>query len=278
MAGSDVTALEALEARHPGWEERPGFSPKGRKPVGKPDLNRLRVRFGKDGRLAYLGHLEVIATIERSVRRAQLPFSVGNGFARRMRLQFSQALPVGAASACECYDLYLTRRVAAKDALEALRASTPPALAPTDARYVSGKLPALEAWLTRAHWNVRVFGAGEDFCAPALDEALCALREVGRIDFMRGDKPRTIGLDTTLVGWEVREGVEERGWKAIDLSLDTRSSNLGALRPAVLLEAAFARAELAGATADSLRVTRTGQWHEQDDGTLVDALDKDLWI
>ena len=58
--------------------------------LGRPDFNRLRVRFGKDGRLAYLGHLEVLNTIMRSVRRAQLPFLVGNGFAQRMRIQFSQ--------------------------------------------------------------------------------------------------------------------------------------------------------------------------------------------
>ena len=98
--------------------------------IGKPDLNRLRVSFGKDGRLAFLGHLEVINTIERSVRRAGLPFSVGNGFARRMRVQFSQALPVGAASRCEYYDLYLTERVDAREALSIVEAVSPRAVVP----------------------------------------------------------------------------------------------------------------------------------------------------
>ncbi|MCI2156332.1 MAG: TIGR03936 family radical SAM-associated protein, partial [Olsenella sp.] len=78
---------------------------------------RLRVRYRKDGRLAYLGHLEVINTINRSVRRSQLPFAVGNGFARRMRLQFSQALPVGAASMGEYFDLFLTQETDPQDAL-----------------------------------------------------------------------------------------------------------------------------------------------------------------
>lgn len=35
-----------------------------------PTLFRLRVRYGKRDRLKYLGHLEVIHTIERIVRRA----------------------------------------------------------------------------------------------------------------------------------------------------------------------------------------------------------------
>lgn len=48
----------------------------------KRELPRLRFQYGKDERLAFLGHLEVIGTIDRCVRRARLPFSIGNGFAR----------------------------------------------------------------------------------------------------------------------------------------------------------------------------------------------------
>ena len=73
--------------------------------------SRLRVRYRKDGRLAYLGHLEVLGTINRSIRRSGVPFAVGNGFARRIRLQFSQALPVGASSVGEYYDLMVTERL-----------------------------------------------------------------------------------------------------------------------------------------------------------------------
>jgi radical SAM-linked protein len=250
----------------------------GSPPIGKPDLNRLRVRFGKDGRLAYLGHLEVINTIERSVRRAALPFSVGNGFARRMRVQFSQALPVGAASTCEYYDLYLTERVDAREALGRLADSTPSAMAPVEAAYVGGRLPALEAWLTRSEWKVRLLGDGSGFCAQALDEALEALVARGSIDFMRGDKPRTIGLDTTLVSWDVADGTTEGSFSAIDMRLETRSSNLGALRPAVLMEAAFKRGELGGSVLDSLRVERMGQWHEGEDGSLIDPMAAELRI
>lgn len=248
----------------------------GSPPIGKPDLNRLRVRFGKDGRLAYLGHLEVINTIERSVRRAALPFSVGNGFARRMRVQFSQALPVGAASTCEYYDLYLTERVDAQEALGRLADSTPSAMAPVEAAYVGGRLSALEAWLTRSEWKVRLLGDGSGFCAQALDEALEALVARGSIDFMRGDKPRTIGLGNTLVSWEAQDLGSQDGMAAIALGLKTRSSNLGALRPAVLLEAAFATSALECATLDSMRVLRCGQWHEDEEGRLVEALDEGL--
>ena len=97
--------------------------PTGARPQDLPvkaDLARLRVEYGKSERLAYLGHLDLIATVERCIRRAGLPFSVGNGFARRMRIQFSSALPVGASSSCEYFDVRLTERVEPGEALRVL--------------------------------------------------------------------------------------------------------------------------------------------------------------
>ena len=247
----------------------------GGRTIGKPDLNRLRVRFGKDGRLAYLGHLEVINTIERSVRRAGLPFSVGNGFARRMRIQFSQALPVGAASRDEYYDLYLTERVDARGGARAPCGPRRPApWRPSRLAYVGGELPALEAWLTRSRLGGALLGDGEGFSPQALDEALEPAR--GGIDRLhaRGQAPHHRARTTRSCRGSCGCGGRRAG-TAIDLTLKTRSSNLGALRPAVLLEAAFAPG-LEGATLDSLRVLRVGQWHEDEDGSLIDPLDPGL--
>jgi hypothetical protein len=78
------------------------------------------------------------------------------------------------------------------------------------------------------------------------------------------------------VSWEAQDLGSQDGMAAIALGLKTRSSNLGALRPAVLLEAAFATNALECATLDSMRVLRCGQWHENEEGRLVEALDEGL--
>lgn len=229
-------------------------------------LHRLRVRYGKGGRLAYLGHLEVINTINRCIRRSGLPFSVGNGFARRIRIQFSQALPVGASSTCEYYDLMLTERVDEGQALERLSQATPTQLAPQAVGYLQRKVPALEAWAGRSRWEVGLVGEG--LTAAELDAAIGEVRAQGELSYLRGDKPKRVDVGTTLVGWEVRPAGEGR----LSLTLDTRSDNDGSLRPAVLLDAAFAQAPLAGATLAATRVCRTGLWHEAEDGTLQEPL------
>lgn len=74
-------------------------------------------------------------------------------------------------------------------------------------------------------------------------------------------------LGRTLVGFAARDvdgGVE--------LTVDTRSSNEGALRPEVLVRSAFAGPALAGRALEGVEVFRLGQWHGEEDGSLVEAL------
>ena len=226
----------------------------------KADLARLRVAYRKDSRLAYLGHLDLIATIERCVRRAGLPFSIGNGFARRMRIQFSSALPVGASSACEYFDLRLDESVDPEEALVALRGATPRALEPFRAAYVPGRLPALEAWLDRASWEIELVGCGAS--AEELLNAVELVRGRGTLTYLRGEKEKRVDVASTLVSLAAKEG--EGGLCA---NLETRSSNAGALRPQVLLSAALGEigCELPAAT----RIRRCAQRHEED-GRLVE--------
>lgn len=226
---------------------------------------RLRFEYVKHDRLAFLGHLEVITTIQRCIRRARLPFAVGNGYARRMKVQFSQALPVGASSSCEFFDLLLDEEVDASLALEMLRAASPSALAPTRAAYVDGRLPALEAWLDRSRWHVELIGAEMD--SGELTRAVDTVVSRKELSYMRGDKEKVIDLATTFVSFEAQDA--EWGIEAV---LDSRSTPEGALRPGVLVSAAAHELGDESLSAATMRVRRVGQWHEDDDGRLVEAL------
>lgn len=227
----------------------------------KAELDRLRVEYVKDRRLSYLGHLDLIATIERCVRRSGLPFSIGNGFARRMRLQFSGALPVGASSSCEYFDVRLTERVDEGEALAMLAAATPAALAPLRAAYVPGRLPALEAWLNRATWLVEVSGAGVS--QGALLRGIGAVRDEGTLTYVRGEREKAVVVDRCLVD----ATAEDAPGGGVLVRLETRSGSGAFLRPGVLLDAALRRA---GIDAPPLvRVRRVGQAHEED-GRLVE--------
>lgn len=217
-------------------------------------MPRLRVRYVKQGRLAFLGHLEVLHTLDRAIRRSGLPFAVGKGFARHMKVQFCQALPVGASSEAEYFDLRLTQRLDADEALAALGSVTPRDLRPVRAAYVDPKLPALEAWLDRQSWVLRLAKGAEAYDARRIEEEIEGLRAEHELHFMRGDKPRVVSLDDTLVAYELKEDGGD-----VTMSLETRSTGRGALRPHILLDAALERAGYAQTYA---RVTRLAQHHE----------------
>lgn len=247
-------------------------------------LFKLRVRYGKLGRLKYLGHLEVIHTIEQIVRRARLPYAVTQGFSPHMRIAFTSALPVGTSSACEYFDVVLTELVAAPDALQRLQAAAPPDLMPDAAAYVDMRTPALTAQITRVGYLVELsFRAG---CAPSEERLLGALAHVhdaGEIPYTRGKKQKVLDLRRTLVSSDVTvaEGDHAR------LELQTRCDNEGSLRPEIVfaaldqvLRGLDPGAEEIVSTGiqdlsciESYRVERISQQIEQEDGALATPLE-----
>jgi radical SAM-linked protein len=72
---------------------------------------RIRIRFGKQGPLRFVGHLDFAKTWERVLRRAQIPLEYSQGFNPHPRMQFAAALPVGVTSECEYLDVWLTARL-----------------------------------------------------------------------------------------------------------------------------------------------------------------------
>lgn len=202
-------------------------------------LFRLRVRYVKQGRLRYLGHLEVLHTIERIIRRAQLPYAVTQGFSPHMRAGFCAALPVGTASTCEWYDVFLTELVPVEEAFARLRAASPTDLAPVEVGYVDVRAAALTAFITCATYEVKLWLANPEVGEDAVREALDAIRAQGTLPYLRGKKEKTLDLTRTLAGYQVSapsgEGASDS--PACVLTLDTRMDNDGALRPEVLIGA-----------------------------------------
>ena len=103
---------------------------------------RLRLTFAKQGRLAMLSHLEVARALERTVRRAGLPYAVSQGFSPHMLIAFGAALPVGVGGTHEIADVRLTHYVSADKALSALQDASVADLMVKDCRYIEPKAAA----------------------------------------------------------------------------------------------------------------------------------------
>ena len=254
----------------------------------------LRTRYIETGRLKYLSHLELLRAMERSVRRSGIPYAVTQGFTPRIKAAYCPALPVGVASTDEWFDLWLRSYRPAGEYLEALAAAAPADLAPQEAAYVDLHAPSLSAALTLATWEVELETRGDapaglvdvaSVDAPSVRAAFDAVIARGSIEYLRSGKPKTVELADKFAA-APRVWADAAAAGAVRASFTTRSSNEGALRPDVLMDAVLrqlaetsAAGGTSGASADervvSLKrclrtsVVRTAQYLEGEDGSWV---------
>jgi uncharacterized protein (DUF2344 family) len=70
-------------------------------------MYEYRLRFSKEQNFRFFSHLELIKTIERALRRAEIPLAYSEGFHPHPKLSFGPALAVGVNSIDEYFDLGL---------------------------------------------------------------------------------------------------------------------------------------------------------------------------
>ena len=69
---------------------------------------RLRIRFTKEGDLRLISHRDLVRTMERLFRRAELPLAMSQGFHPKARMTFPSALALGIAGCDEVLEIRLT--------------------------------------------------------------------------------------------------------------------------------------------------------------------------
>jgi len=84
-----------------------------------------RIKFAKLEDLMYISHLEVIKTLRRIIRRAELPAAFSQGYNPRINLAIGLPLAVGLISKGEYFDLELEEEMEPEKLLADLNAASP---------------------------------------------------------------------------------------------------------------------------------------------------------
>ncbi len=120
-----------------------------------------RIQMTKTGPTKYMSHLDFIRTVERSARRAKLPFTLSAGFNPRPRMSFSPALPVGVSSCSEFVDILLKESVDVDPASERLNESFPDGMRIVSSRILPPDTPALSVIIQVASYRLDLHGKAE---------------------------------------------------------------------------------------------------------------------
>ena len=61
----------------------------------------IRVKYCKNGPIAYISHLNLAQVFTRALRRANIPVVISSGFNPRFKISFGPPLPLGISSISE---------------------------------------------------------------------------------------------------------------------------------------------------------------------------------
>ena len=133
---------------------------------------RLRVRLGKLGDMALIGHLDFARLLDRAVRRAALPISFSGGYHPSPRISPANALQLGATSSGEVVEFDLTEPLDAAEFKQRLQDQLPPDMPIYEVDVVPVKGLAATRVLERAQYQLSLRcegGAWGHWVAAVLD-------------------------------------------------------------------------------------------------------------
>ncbi len=234
------------------------------------DEFRIRIRYRKTGRLRYLSHLEVVRTMERSIRRAGIPFAVTKGFSPHMRLAFGWALPVGTGSFDEYLDVIMTSYCDVEELLKQLKVVTPASLAPLEITYIDMKDPSPTTYFTISRYEIYVAGISASLLQTAAD----AVMTRGNLTVIHKKKEKLLNLNDMVAELphceerdddhaETDEALINASFPLVLMTCATRATERGCLRASLLFEEIIK--ELPDGQRPTLvSLTRISQLHEKD--------------
>ena len=122
---------------------------------------RYLIKFTKEENIKFISHLDVLKTIQKNIRRAELPIEYSKGFNPHMSTSIAQPLSVGVYSSGEYMDMVLDREMDEKEIIDRLNSTAPSGIKYLSALaipYVEGekKVPQAMAMIDAARYTIKV--------------------------------------------------------------------------------------------------------------------------
>ncbi|PLS69101.1 MAG: B12-binding domain-containing radical SAM protein [Cyanobacteria bacterium M5B4] len=134
--------------------------PTDRSTVAK--VQRLRMTFGKLGKMSLISHLDLLRLLERSARRAAIPFAISAGFHPMPRIEIANALSLGYSSSGEVADFELTEYIEPEEFYRRLSVQLPDEMPIYDVSEISLSAPSAAMALCRAVYTLTLSMQNED--------------------------------------------------------------------------------------------------------------------
>ena len=220
---------------------------------------RMLAVFEKSERIRHIGHLDIQRSVQRGLRRSNLPVAYSNGFNPHILVTFASALSTGACGLREIMDVTMASEVSETEFLRSMNRAMPQELRLLEARAVDDKHPALMGMLRAACYDLKIRDAGQ---ADRLIRAIPAMMD-------RTSIPATRKTKTTLKETDIKPLIYALGGEKDHLFATLALTEREACKPGMLMEALKRDAGIAADEEVRILITRTALLGENTEGTLT---------
>ena len=135
-------------------------------------MQKLRVRYAKRGRLRFTSHRDIQRSLERALRRSDIPMAYSAGFSPHPKVSYAGAAPTGTASEAEYLEISVSQRCDPGAVREALDDSMPPGLDVLEV--VEATAGNLSERLEASAWRIELPGLAAPTALAAVEAFLAA--------------------------------------------------------------------------------------------------------
>ncbi|WP_212903941.1 TIGR03936 family radical SAM-associated protein [Clostridium polyendosporum] len=122
---------------------------------------RYLIKFTKEDQIKFISHLDLMRTIQRIIRRGNLPIEYSKGFNPHMSLSIANPLSVGVYSAGEYMDIVLTEELKEDEVRDRLNENSPQGIKFLEVKKVINipnekKVPQSMALIDAARYTIKI--------------------------------------------------------------------------------------------------------------------------
>lgn len=198
---------------------------------------RMMAVFEKGETLRYIGHLDLMRTVQRALRRSNLPVKYSNGFNPHIRLSFAAPLSVGVVGRRELMEVPVEDGVTEQQFVEAFNKVSPDCLQIVHARCISDDFPTLMSLVAGSRYTIRLMDS------PEADKAAQAFERFMALDSYVATRRTKSGENPCDIRPFIKEGSIDKVDGGYEIKLETVTFASGALKPSLWLECLCAFAE-----------------------------------
>jgi radical SAM-linked protein len=195
----------------------------------------IRVKFEKKADMRYIGHLDLMRTMQRALRRADLPIAYSQGYNPQQKMNFAMALALGMESEAEYMEVEMAEEILPSEFADRLNSALPAGIQILHAEKIEDAPKSLMSIVSWSLYAVCFPDEGKPADAEARIETLLGEREIWTIR-RRKKKKQMVSKQV-----EIRQWIDTIKWleETQELQMMLKTGSNGNLKPEEVLPVLF---------------------------------------